>query len=295
MMIYRALLLLTATSVVVNATWELPFSGQCRLLDQLVERSHQPILTLTVLKRVALGRTTQITPQEERLVGLPEGVLRDSEFAESIVRACAFRRIGELDLDEARTFLANLSRKDIGTDTTHEIWTAAQIALRNAFLISLTSNAEKRLFLEKVLTEPHNGVAALWSWAVDELCDRGEMLSIGVIQRSIRWSYAGSQKDAEGEIAFCEERIRVIAQRPERLKALGSVLNATTNPGDRLVRWAINQLAVMRTPAADAELMRFAAEIDGVPPGSERRRHLAKYKTIVDRSLRIRAASQKQK
>ena len=116
-------------------------------------------------------------------------------------------------------------------------------------------------FIEKTLTSqlPDGRGSIAW-WAIDELCDRGILTSMANIHYSLKRNL--SDKRAEQELRFCEARIRVVNRDPDRAKALGSVLTTDTNPDDeRLVRWAIEQLAAMHSPAADAELKRFSADL----------------------------------
>jgi len=126
----------------------------------------------------------------------------------------------------------------------------------------------------------------VWNWAIEQLCDRGEALSTGIIERAIREMWRGEY--GEKEIAFCRERMQALARYPERVRALGSLLKADDVPvNDRLLRWAINQLAAMRTAAADGELRRFAAEARRLTAGSKTHR-LSAVAEAADRVIRNR-------
>jgi hypothetical protein len=71
-----------------------------------------------------------------------------------------------------------------------------------------------------------------------------------------------SGKYGEEQLLFCEARIRVVNRYPDRAKALGAVLSLdASTQEERLLRWAIDQLKLMHSPAADAELKRFQTEL----------------------------------
>lgn len=282
-----ALVAAVVAVAVGKATTEAPYAGHCRLLQQVVERSPRPDDALALLMGVALGRTAGVLPDMEKLLNLTEGQLNVQEFAALEVRTCAFGRIGELHSEEAIQFLTKLPRGDNGVDMPISLWAASRIALQNARFHLVPDGQEKRLFLEGILAAPHEGTGGVWIWAIQQLCDRGEALSTGIVERAIRELWHGEH--GEKEIAFCHERIQAHTRHPERVKAIGSVLKADGKPvNDRLLRWAINQLAAMRTPAADAELRRFAAEARRLTAGSRTHR-LSAVAEEADRVIRNRS------
>jgi hypothetical protein len=268
-----------------SATTPLPYASQCELMGRLsaaaVSQTGKRALALELLERVADGRTDQIGVESEVQVDVPMGTLRQTIFAEPTVRACALRKIGETGLPEAEEFLANLKQADIGTDSGQQIWPAAQVALRDARLRRV--DPQSRIsFLESVLMEPHDAVSnsAIGLWAVQELCDRGSLVSLSGIQKSIRNFWTGQR--GEDEIRFCEARIQVIRRNPDRAKALGSALALDDGVDDtRLRLWAIYQLDAMHSSEADAELGRFANDIRNLPMQSPARQRLS----VVEGSL----------
>ena len=99
------------------------------------------------------------------------------------------------------------------------------------------------------------------------------------IKYSIQRNLPG--KEGEHELRFCEVRIRVANRYPDRAKALGSVLSTDTSSDDeRLIRWAIDKLAAMHSPGADAELQRFSTELG--EPGSLLHQRWSRFKPKVD-------------
>ncbi len=271
------------------ATSEAPYAGHCRLLRQMVEQSPEPDRALAVLQRLALGRTGAISEEVEKILRLPEGRLIEKEFAAPEVRACALGRIGELASDEAVRFLEKLSPTDVGSDAGPQLWTAVRVALQSALVRRIAGEQEKRLFLERILATPHSGTGGEWMWAYNLLCDRGEALSIGVIQNSIRKLWHGRR--SEEEIGFCEMRIQVLSRDADRAKAIGSALRADQQPmNTRLMRWAIGQLAAMQTPNADRELQRFVAEAGRLTAGA-RTNPMAALKDEADRVLGERSSA----
>jgi len=77
-----------------------------------------------------------------------------------------------------------------------------------------------------------------------------------------------------GEL-FCEGRMGVVSRNPDQLKALGSFLSVSGGFTDLdLIGWAISKLEAMKSPRADAELERYAKEIDALPEDSTLKREL---------------------
>jgi hypothetical protein len=253
-----------------------PFAFECSLLDRVRDAAQtagpMQSIALEILERVAGGRMESASPDLEVQVGLKPGQLRGPEFKDSSLRAYALRRIGELDLPEALTYLQNLKQNDIGFDSSHLIWPAAQIALRDALLRRISDPQSKIELLERTVTEPHDAISnsAVTTWAIDQLCDRGSLSSLAIIQQSIRNRRNGQR--GEDDLRFCEERMAVVGRSPNRAKALGSVLRVNGTSDDaRLIAWAIYQLHSVDSREADAELERYAKEIDGLPDSPVKR------------------------
>jgi len=187
-----ALMLSFGVPMLSLATTPLPYAGQCALIDRLstiaVSEPTKSASPLELLERVAEGRTDEIRVDSEAEVGVPPGTLQQAVFAAAAVRACALRKIGETGLPEAYEFLANLQQAVIGNDSGHQIWPAAQIALRDVHLRRILDPQSQIDFLEANLTEPHDAISgsAIEHWATDSLCDRGALISLSAIQKSIR-------------------------------------------------------------------------------------------------------------
>jgi hypothetical protein len=99
------------------------------------------------------------------------------------------------------------------------------------------------------------------TWAIGELCDRGSLASLPLIESTLQATYSSEQE--EPAQAFCEARIGVITGDSDRVSALASVLKVGPSPDQQLMFWAIEQLIGMRTPAATAQLKRFLADTSG--------------------------------
>jgi hypothetical protein len=72
--------------------------------------------------------------------------------------------------------------------------------------------------------------------------------------------------------------MEIVSRNPDRLKALGSYLmvnSRSTSPDLKLVGWTIAELEMMKSPQADAELQRYAKEIDALPEGSPLKEELS--------------------
>ena len=289
---YKSFFILTlAGPMVCQAYTPAPYAGQRALLDRIAgvaaSQSQTSAVALELLEQVALGRSAKISPESEARVGVGRGELQKPEFNDPTVRACAFRKIGETGLREALDFLTGIQPADAGVDPSQQVWPAAQIALQNARLIQIADSRAKIEFLESMLTEQPDSRGPVSHWAVNWLCDNGALPSLAVIQQSIRAGWSGQR--GEDEIRFCEARLQVIARYSDRVKALGSLLTRDNAEDERLLLWAIYQLAALRLKDADTELNRFATEIGSLPDTSAQKRRLLFFKQEIDRILRVRS------
>ncbi len=276
-------LLSVAMPLLCRASRPLPEAPYCSLLSEVgsvaTSQSRSSPVALGVLERVALGRIAEISAESAAQVGLRDR-LADTWFSTAEVRACAFRAIGETGLAEAVDFLQNLNRAEIGTDTSQEMWAASQVALWDARFRRIEDPQLKIKFLESTLTEPEMPRDPVGHWAADQLCDRGALGSLVIIQEAIRTRRNG-QRD-EDEIAFCEARIRVVYGKPDRVKALASLLRVEkAGENARLTEWAIQQLASIHSREAQAELDRFANEIGRLPVASPGRERFLQFREVI--------------
>ena len=84
-----------------------------------------------------------------------------------------------------------------------------------------------------------------------------------------------------------------VSGHPDRVKAIGAVLDVNRYEGDdRLVRWAISQLVKMRHPNADAELNRFAREVEHLANSSDKKPQLEVFREELRSVMAARVNSQ---
>ncbi len=273
----------TAVLIAATVIWNFgfandfsPFGAECRFLDKIQSAMNsdsnkpQSDLLLALLERIALGGRLDLDGSMESRLGVKGTELEHLDFKAPYVRAYALRMIGESSLPDALEFLSTLQQIDIGPDATQEMWPAAQIALINARLIRTIDRRSKTELLERALVEKrvHYGGGAVAYWVVNQLCNSGSVTSLSVIRQSIRSRVMG--RDGEEEIRFCEARIEVVSRHPDRVTALGSILQVGDGVDPKLLRWAMYQLRDMHSQAAEAELDRFAVDIGQVPLASRR-------------------------
>jgi len=254
-----------------------PYAMERKVLDRIfvlsLNQDEVGRAALEVLEQVALGHSSDIAPEAEMRIGIATGTLRRPDYASASVRAHAFRKIGESNSSEALRFLTKLQPADVGPESSQGIWSAAQIALTNVRLGRIDDPRAKAEFLERTLTTQEKVYydGGTWAyWIIDKLCDTGATTSLVIIRKSIRSHLSASR--GENAIRFCEARVEVVSRNPDRVKALGSVLRVDGDAEEKLLRWAIYQLEEMHSPAADAELDRFATEIGKLPVNSQRQR-----------------------
>jgi hypothetical protein len=262
-----------------------PFAVECAAVQRIAvaaSSAQTKSMAMDALEKIAMGNPPSIEAGNEGALGLEEGTLRgqDKQFGRPTVRVCALRGIGRTASDEAIDFLAKLSPDALGPDPSQRVWPAAQVALRDAQIRRIPDPQRKIEFLDGILAGMPDGRGSVAAWAVNELCDRGSQTSLPVIQRALRSTWSGQY--GLDEIEFCEARIRVVTSNPDRARAIGSILtvaNGTANA--RLVGWAVNELNSMQTPAADAELDRFAREIERLPEASAENAGLRTYRQEI--------------
>jgi hypothetical protein len=272
--------LLVATLSICTATILPPYRVQCFLVDRVAAAAKDGIpghlAALELLERLAVGRIEGASPDLEASVGLEAGQLHKPEFKVREVRLHAIQRIGDVLLPEALTFLQKLTKDDLGPDISGSLWPAAQIALHQAQLNRLPDEPAKIRFLEDATSE--RGPAA--SWATNELCERGSYESVGFIRTSIR--RRNPTPRGEADITYCEARMAVISRDPDQIKALGSFLSVANGGTDNdLLGWAINRLHDINSARADAEVQRYAREIDSLPEGSSLKNTLGLWRVHI--------------
>jgi hypothetical protein len=260
-------ILMPVTVWLCSATKPPAFYFEHLLLDRVSAQAKVGSATRTValeaLERVAEGRLDTAAPDTELKMGLKPNELRTQWFKDGSVRAYALQKIAETDLPEALEYLQNLKSTDIEPDSTGMVWPMAQMALRLAQLNRIPDEPAKIRFLEDTTTE-HTAAAR---WAVNELCERGSYKSLGFIRASVR--SRNSTPTGDHEIAFCEARMEVISRNADPIKALASLLHVTNGVTDpELLGWAINKLRAMKSPEAEAEVQRYADEIEALPDKS---------------------------
>ena len=161
-------------------------------------------------------------------------------------------------------FLKTLDQADLGPDeqTVMLLRVMGHGAIRIATLRQIQDPRAQTEYLERTAEEMAS--SGLGIWAVDQLCDRASLNSMAVIEKAFRKAWSGQY--GEDQVTFCKARIFALYGKPDRAEALGAMLNVETSAqNDQLATWAIQLLSEMHSPAADAELTRFAREIDTLP------------------------------
>lgn len=253
----RIVILIIAARFGSLAATPAPFAAERRMLDNLVAQSPDSPQTLAILTGIALGRGAANVAELASQIGVTTERLRSTDFTADTMREYAFFKIGEMRLEQAVHFLQSLTPSDIGRDSSLRISWAAKIALQNSLLNRIDVEGDKVRFLEHLIEEPRNAIPAVRHWAVNQLCDRASLVSIGVLRPAIMYMAHGS--DGEEQVQFCEARIYTLLRHSNRVKALDSALHANET---KLVRWAIHQLADMHSSEADSVLTSFQSEIE---------------------------------
>lgn len=245
------------------------------VINKAVGDSETAMEALDVLRSLAEGRPADVKESQEARVGLAPVDLLSASFADMDCRADAFLYIGRLGTARAANYLGSIHQRRFNPQEAEILWPATQVALRMALLNLVNEPREKVAFLERALLESDDAssFSQVATWAVNELCNRGESESLPAVAKSIRDRVSGER--AEDEIVYCKERVDVIRSSGDRVTALASVLRTSGKAAaPRLIDWAMNQLGAMRSEPANAALATFIKSVNSLPRDSPIRKRL---------------------
>ena len=253
-------LLMIGLTTAAQCNTPMPFAGEMGALDQAFNAlsvTNKQTLALRTLEAVAERQPQPEVVALATKAGLDAFAGRDLMFGDSTVRAYALDRIGASGLPEALQYLREFTRDKVGHDSSDTVYPAVQVALHHLLLGREASPQDQIAFLEKSILKPSVGQVA--NWAMNELCNRGSVGSLGVIRTFVHRLYP--DRDGDDTIRFCEARAMTIIRDSNRAVALGTVLvleNFRNDEQTRLMRWAIGQLLEMHSADADRKLAQFA-------------------------------------
>jgi hypothetical protein len=224
--------------------------------------SKYPVEVLKVLEAIAEGRAGALSVEVTGPFGSDASELASSWFKVPEVRAYAIRKIGLIGSDEAMGFLKSLAHDDISGGGSDVVYGAAQVEYRRALLRREPSYSAEVSFLEPLVNSRSDPWVSyqISAWAVEEICNRGSVASMPLIQDAIK---GRNPSDPVPDIRFCVERMQIVNSDPDLVRALEPALGRLTGiPADtRIVNWALTLFA--GTTHASG----------GVGPGSFRERH----------------------
>lgn len=264
-----ALLLAPIVPSAALATSPGPGFAQCALIEQVIQPAALVASTrqsaLDVLDRIVTQRAQEISAESEKQLSLQPGQLRQLAFGAAEARVCAARSLGKTGLPEGVALLQSMNPAEAPDDRSQRVWSAIQIALREASLVNLEAGTPRERFLENVL-DNHSTPGQVGNWAMEELCDSGALDALSHIRAILTRLNNGERARGEEEAGYCEARMQVVARNPDRAKALATVFgNVTklesTEAGRRLLAWAAAQLYELHSPSADAEMERLARDL----------------------------------
>lgn len=263
--------LFTLFSIAGLATTPGPCSGVCEIFEAIVEKaSAQPDVrndALMLFAMLAEGRPVEIPEAVEARLGLPPINFLSVPFSRRHNRAQACGYIGKLATKEAIAYLELLSTGNFKSDDVSEIWPVCRVGLAEARMRNLPTREERVRFLEVELRSEHDA----WSrplvghWLMNQLCDTGNIASLPAIVTYVR-QWQGKSPTSDSEIAFCRQRMEVIASNPDRVQAIASVLKLSgIEKETRLYGWAIHSLMEIGSTEAIGALDRFTALVEALP------------------------------
>jgi len=240
-------------STTYSATLTKALDQACRAAIEDKSRSE----ALETIEAVIEGRPIEAINAAAQRAGL-KGYFPQKTMWSDGYRRYALEVLGRTGLQEALDYLSALTPQTIGRDDALSLLPQAKIELKKALLRRQVGSSQQIAFLRAELASPLSRHTA--HWAVNELCDRGDVDSIGAIRQFLEDKYRQQSGDP---IASCKSRMDIVNSHPDRARALGSALRLDTpSPGNSLIGWAVEQLIAMESPAADAELERYATEVE---------------------------------
>jgi hypothetical protein len=262
----KRVLLLSVLTLVCPGGELPPFAVELAAIDRAFDAvwtESTRALGLGLLERISMDQFGAADLVALSLLNFRSIDIGPGSFKNETVREHALRRIGELRSPDGLAFLSNLRMADFPEDQSHQIWSAAQVALRQAQSENFSGPVPKIEFLKQMLENKIDGVSdgAVHGWAASQLCDVGSEASLPDVRRWLVSVYPAAT--AEAELEFCEARIAVLKRDSDPVKALASELGATPIASNmRLISWAASRLAYLKEPEADQALDRFRQQIN---------------------------------
>jgi hypothetical protein len=285
--------LLAVVCSVSMASTPPPFSGECQALDAVYRSALLPSMSsvaLRILEAVAEKRP-DIFFEPATTDRFHFFSSRYLNFEDSVVRVCALERIGATGSPAAIQYLDALTPNQITSDPSRTVFPSGKIALKKALLKMEPDLPGQTAFLVRQLEFPSSGTAngRVADWAIEEMCNRGHISSFALVQRVMKKK--NSFASGESELQFCLARMRVVISSPNRTEALVSALSTdpSNDDNERLVYWAIHQLAAANSAEADAGLDKYTADIErraAEKPGDRVLRQIASEARAVKRNPR---------
>jgi hypothetical protein len=251
-----------------------PYHSGMVQVDRIVAASSEQTApaVLQILRDIVVGRTSDISPALLTAAALKTvdiSLLRAPE-----VRAYAVEKIAAVGSDDSIAWLKALRVEDLPGDRSYTVYGAVQVAYRRTLLSREPDPNAQRAFLEDLLQRRSDPWASdrIFSWALSELCNRGSVGSMPIIEQAL-----GKQGDppALNKIRECEAMMTIVNSNPDRIQAIGSALDRLvqahtgTDLDTRLVIWATDQLSRDKSKEAQAALARFVTNAAGLQGDSD--------------------------
>lgn len=257
---------------------------------ELAKSPNSQHAALFALERLAEGKPESVPGDIAAQIGLSPTSIGWTTYRQLPIRTYAIQKLAETGTEDALVYLSSLNEDEFAPNAGErtQLELAVEVGQRTIQLLRAPDQAGKVQLLEKAAVEP--GFAGQ-TWAVDQLCEMGSVISFPVIQQSIRARYYGDEVRGDGELQFCQQRMAVIESNPDRVKALSSVLSSNLDiQNTRLVSWAVSQLLKIGSPDAVDALQSFSTRVANAAGLAV----LVPFKTRVDEELRHKAARSRQ-
>lgn len=249
--------LATVVILTATATAMLADPEQCRIIADIVQDMSTP-----AKRSQAISKLMAIVAAQD---------------SDVILRRLAAAELGDLQASEAKGMLKELALKLGLKEPDIYLKRSTTLAYWKIVVAEQPSREIQEELLMSLLSElaPQPQADVVWSWAVDELANRGVERALPRMEECIRRRLA-SEKRIEYQTWLCKTKIDLLTKNPDRHTALAKAL-ATTDPNQdqRLMRWAIDELGKLDTKKSRGTLVKFAVRLQ------------RKYYTLFGKSVDI--------
>jgi hypothetical protein len=170
----------------------------------------------------------------------------------------AVRKLEELAAPELKDYLLGIAKREIRFKNSDQLrWQALRAYWVTSLAETSTTAEEEKLLTQALqetvnyyvdgIDEPITGTSppVVKTWAIDELCRRGNPKHLDQIVKSVN-SYQSGER-AQQKIAFCHQQMELLGKFDDRLAAFEHTLETIDLRSDvQLVSWVLDEVFALK-------------------------------------------------